>query len=216
MKNVSFLPFKIFHLFILADMVRDAWHLEESIKSRFLLKMSCLAYSAHIISKSNYYYFLKSDNEIVSFLAARNEYKPRYFRFLYLFISFMSIFCMLFYKYGRRLLKYQLGYNKMLDELYEKAGKKYDAEMVLFITYTKYQSQGYGKKLVNKFNSDMKKKNIDMVYLFTDNYCDYEMYEKAGCHRVCEKGQEFLFTDDLFYQEVYLYEYEINKQLINK
>lgn len=209
MEKIKIIPFNISLLSSLADMVQDAWHLEKSINNKFLLKMACIAYSAHIISKSNYIHFLKSDDNIVSFLAARNEYKPVYQKYLYLLICFSAMFFMIFYRYGRRLLKYQLGYNKMLDNLYKKANKHYDAEMVLFITYSKFQNHGYGKKLVEQFNMDMKKKNICNIYLFTDNYCDYQLYEKAGCRRVCDEGKEFLFTDDVFYQEIYLYEYEI-------
>ena len=209
MENIKIIPFNITLLSTLADMVRDAWHLEKSIKNKFLLKMACTAYSAHIISKSNYIHFLKSGSNIVSFLAARKENRHIYLRYFYLLICFIAVFFMLFFKYGRSLLKYQLGYNKMLEDLYKKAGKKYDAEMVLFITYTKHQNKGYGKKLVEKFNIDMKKENIKTIYLFTDNYCDYEMYERAGCRRVCDMGKEFLFTDDVFYQEIYLYEYKI-------
>lgn len=201
--------FNLHNVFQTANLVGIVWNLDKEIKSRLLYYASCTAYVCHILYKTNYRRIIKENNKLISFLAANVYGKSNYFKYLYLFLCFISIFIMLFYKDGRSLLKYQLGYNKMLEDLYKKAGKKYDAEMVLFITYTKHQNKGYGKKLVEKFNIDMKKENIKTIYLFTDNYCDYEMYERAGCRRVCDMGKEFLFTDDVFYQEIYLYEYEI-------
>lgn len=201
--------FNLHNVFQTANLVGIVWNLDKEIKSRLLYYASCTAYACHILYKTNYRRIIKENNKLISFLAANVYGKSNYFKYLYLFLCFISIFIMLFYKDGRSLLKYQLGYNKMLEDLYKKAGKKYDAEMVLFITYTKHQNKGYGKKLVEKFNIDMKKENIKTIYLFTDNYCDYEMYERAGCRRVCDMGKEFLFTDDVFYQEIYLYEYEI-------
>lgn len=197
------------NLFKLSNLVGIVWNLDKEIKSRLLYYASCTAYVCHILYKTNYRRIIKENNKLISFLAANEYGRSSIFKYFYLILCFISIFFMLFFKYGRSLLKYQLGYNKMLEDLYKKAGKKYDAEMVLFITYTKHQNKGYGKKLVEKFNIDMKKENIKTIYLFTDNYCNYEMYERVGCRRVCDMGKEFLFTDDVFYQEIYLYEYEI-------
>lgn len=201
--------FNLHNVFQTANLVGIVWNLDKEIKSRLLYYASCTAYVCHILYKTNYRRIIKENNKLISFLAANEYGRSSIFKYFYLILCFISIFFMLFYKDGRSLLKYQLGYNKMLEDLYKKAGKKYDAEMVLFITYTKHQNKGYGKKLVEKFNIDMKKENIKTIYLFTDNYCDYEMYERAGCRRVCDMGKEFLFTDDVFYQEIYLYEYEI-------
>ena len=197
------------NLFKLSNLVGIVLNLDKEIKSRLLYYASCTAYVCHILYKTNYRRIIKENNKLISFLAANEYGRSCIFKYFYLILCFISIFFMFFFKYGRSLLKYQLGYNKMLEDLYKKAGKKYDAEMVLFITYSKYQNKGYGKNLVEKFNMDMKKENIKTIYLFTDNYCDYEMYERAGCRRVCDMGKEFLFTDDVFYQEIYLYEYEI-------
>ena len=118
---------------------------------------------------------------------------------------------MLFFKYGRSLLKYQLAYNKLLDKMKDESNNKYDAELVLFITEPSYQGKGYGKALLNEFHAYMKEKNKLNIYLFTDNYCDYEMYEKAGCLKVNERERDFYFlAGEKFHQELYMYAYKIN------
>ena len=146
------------NLFKLSNLIGIVWNLDKEIKSRLLYYASCTAYVCHILYKTNYRRIIKENNKLISFLAAIEYGRSSIFKYFYLILCFISIFFMLFFKYGRSLLKYQLGYNKMLEDLYKKAGKKYDAEMVLFITYTKHQNKGYGKKLVEKFNIDMKKK----------------------------------------------------------
>lgn len=211
MENIKILPFNITLLSTLADMVRDAWHLEKSIKNKFLLKMACTVYSAHIISKSNYIHFLKSGSNIVSFLAARKENRHIYLRYFYLLICFIAVFFMLFFKDGRSILKYQLGYNKTLDLMRNENNQKYNAELVLFITHPEYQGKGYGKSLLNEFHNFMKEQHKFNIYLFTDNYCDYSMYDKAGCIRQNKKVREFYFlAGERFTQELYLYDYKIN------
>ena len=57
----------------------------------------------------------------------------------------------------------------------------------------------------------MKEQHNFNIYLFTDNYCDYSMYDKAGCIRQNKKVREFYFlAGERFTQELYLYDYKIN------
>lgn len=209
MNDCSSIPFRFYHINTVSDMVRDVWHLENSIKSRVLLKALCISYICHILSKSNYTYLLYKNNKPVSFLSARIEKNKLSHRYFYLTLCFISLFVAVLFKYGRSIVKYQLGYNKMLEDLYKKSGRKYDAELVLFMTYSDYQNSGYGRQLINKFNNDFKSIGLKNIYLYTDNYCDYEMYERAGCRLVCKDGKDFIFTTDKFFQEIYLYEYVI-------
>ena len=93
----------------------------------------------------------------------------------------------------------------------KETNQKYDAELVLFITHPAYQGKGYGKSLLNEFHNFMKEQNKCNIYLFTDNYCDYSMYDRAGCIRKNEKVREFYFlAGERFTQELYLYDYKIN------
>lgn len=211
MDDCKFISFRFNHINIVSDMVRDVWHLEDSIKNKILLKSLCNAYVCHILSKSNYRYLLYKNNKPVSFLCARIEKNKLYFRYFYLFLCFLNLFIAEMFKHGRSIIKYQLGYNKMLEELYKKAGRQYDAELILFMTFSGYQNSGYGRQLINKFNKDFKDNGLKNIYLYTDNYCDYKMYERAGCKLVCKDSKNFIFTTDEFFQEIYLYEYVIKE-----
>lgn len=203
--------FKFSYIFSLANLVGITWNLDKEIKSRVLYFASCLAYSFHILYKTNYRLVICEHNKLISFLASRDESKKNPFNIIYLLFCFLSIFIMIFYKDGRSILKYQLGYNKTLDLMVKETNQKYDAELVLFITHPEYQSKGYGKSLLNEFHSFMKEQHKCDIYLFTDNYCDYSMYDRAGCIRKNEKVREFYFlADERFTQELYLYDYKIN------
>lgn len=202
--------FTFLHIIKLANLVGITWNLEKEIKSRVLYFSSCLAYAFHILYKSNYRRVICEQSKLISFLAGREENKKP-LNIIYLILCFLSIFVMIFYKDGRSILKYQLGYNKTLKLMAKENNKKYDAELVLFITHPEYQGKGYGKTLLNDFHTYMKSRNKGSIYLFTDNYCDYAMYDRAGCTKLNEKVREFYFlAGEKFIQELYLYDYKIN------
>ena len=203
--------YRIKYIFSLANLVGITWNLDKEIKSRVLYYASCLAYSFHILYKTNYRLVICEHKKLISFLASRDESKKNPLNIIYLLFCFLSIFVMIFYKDGRSILKYQLGYNKTLDLMVKETNQKYDAELVLFITHPAYQGKGYGKSLLNEFHNFMKEQNKCNIYLFTDNYCDYSMYDRAGCIRKNEKVREFYFlASERFTQKLYLYDYKIN------
>lgn len=199
------------NLFKLSNLVGIVWNLDKEIKSRILYYASCTAYVCHILYKTNYRRIIKENNQLISFLAANEYGRSSFFKYFYLLLCFISIFIMIFYKDGRSILKYQLAYNRQLDKMKDESDNKYNAELVLFITHPSYQGKGYGKALLNDFHAYMKEKNKLNIYLFTDNYCDYEMYEKAGCLKVNERERDFYFlAGEKFHQALYMYAYKIN------
>lgn len=199
------------NLFKLSNLVGIVWNLDKEIKSRILYYASCTAYVCHILYKTNYRRIIKENNQLISFLAANEYGRSSFFKYFYLLLCFISIFIMIFYKDGRSILKYQLAYNRLLDKMKDESDKKYNAELVLFITHPSYQGKGYGKALLNDFHTYMKEKNKLNIYLFTDNYCDYEMYEKAGCLKVNERERDFyVLAGEKFHQALYMYAYKIN------
>lgn len=203
--------FNLHNVFQTANLVGIVWNLDKEIKSRLLYYASCTAYACHILYKTNYRRIIKENNQLISFLAANEYGRSSIFKYFYLMLCFICIFIMIFYKDGRSILKYQLAYNKLLDKMKDESNNKYDAELVLFITEPSYQGKGYGKALLNDFHAYMKEKNKLNIYLFTDNYCDYEMYEKAGCLKVNERERDFYFlAGEKFHQELYMYAYKIN------
>ncbi len=199
------------NLFKLSNLVGIVWNLDKEIKSRILYYASCTAYVCHILYKTNYRRIIKENNQLISFLAANEYGRSSFFKYFYLLLCFIYIFIMIFYKDGRSILKYQLAYNRQLDKMKDESDNKYNAELVLFITHPSYQGKGYGKALLNDFHTYMKEKNKLNIYLFTDNYCDYEMYEKAGCLKVNERERDFYFlAGEKFHQALYMYAYKIN------
>ena len=199
------------NLFKLSNLVGIVWNLDKEIKSKLLYYASCTAYVCHILYNTNYRRIIQENNKLISFLAANEYGRSSIFKYFYLILCFISIFCMFFYKDGRSILKYQLAYNKLLNKMKDESSDKYDAELVLFITHPLYQGKGYGKALLNDFHAYMKEKNKFNIYLFTDSYCDYKMYEKAGCLKVNESAEDFYFlAGEKFHQELYMYAYKIN------
>ena len=128
------------NLFKLSNLVGIVWNLDKEIKSRLLYYASCTAYVCHILYKTNYRRIIKENNKLISFLAANEYGRSSIFKYFYLILCFISIFFMLFFKYGRSLLKYQLAYNKLLDKMKDESNNKYDAELVLFISLSRFHT----------------------------------------------------------------------------
>ncbi len=203
--------FKLSNIFELSKLVGRLWNLDEEIKSKVLCSASCYAYSFFMLSKSNYKVVITKDNKQCSFLLADIICKRNVLKYFYLFLSFLFVFIMMFFKDGRSIFKYQLQYNKLSSNLIKNNPKTYDAELVLFVTNEKYQGNGFGKINLQQFHNYLLNLNKHNIFLMTDNYSNYKIYDKAGCNRVSEDSANLYFLAGVpFTQELYLYDYKIN------
>lgn len=72
------------------------------------------------------------------------------------------------------------------NRLFERAGKTFDAELVLFATSSKARGLGVGTKLLHRFCVFLKNSGAQNLCLYTDSFCNYGYYDHIGYRRLAE------------------------------
>ena len=73
---------------------------------------------------------------------------------------------------------------KDADELLIRDKKDlFDGELILFIIDGHHRKSGIGRTLLKRFMKHLEENNVRRAYLFTDDYCNFEFYDKIGFRR---------------------------------
>ncbi len=88
---------------------------------------------------------------------------------------------------SRKLLASVRRFEKVWDKLLKDTKKKFDAELSIFITHSRYRGLGLGKKLMENFEDLLRQKGLVNYYLFSDTESNYGFYEHMGFWKEAEK-----------------------------
>ena len=80
------------------------------------------------------------------------------------------------------LHQYENNYDYMPSNL----KNKYDGEVSMLILDKSLRGKGIGKKMLKEVFDLAKKDNIKGLYIYTDDSCNYHIYESLGCKKVYE------------------------------
>lgn len=97
------------------------------------------------------------------------------------FVKIMEFILETFFKNSAG--EYEKANNEMLEEFSEQTS--FDGELVFLAVDPELNSKGIGTELLNELASREKGKR---VFLFTDDMCSYQFYEKRGFDRRCERN----------------------------
>ena len=138
------------------------------------------------LAHSSYTEVAEVDGEVVGMLASSFGKVPLSSR-LYLLNVLLHGIPLLLSKEGRDNLRIQSGILSNDLQLFDQLNKTFEAEVTLFAVGEKAQGLGIGSGLFNRFLDQMKKRNLDNFFLYTDTNCNYGFYEHKGLERVAEK-----------------------------
>ncbi len=80
------------------------------------------------------------------------------------------------------LHQYENNYDYMPSNLKD----KYDGEVSMLILDKSLRGKGIGKKMLKEVFDLAKKDNVKNLYIYTDDSCNYHIYESLGCKKVYE------------------------------
>jgi ribosomal protein S18 acetylase RimI-like enzyme len=90
---------------------------------------------------------------------------------------------------------YYLRENEANRDMVKSTETDYDAEITLFIVGSNARGLGIGKKLFHEVKTHFETQDVKNYYLFTDDSCNYQFYEKQEMHRA--QARPFQKTDSL-------------------
>lgn len=100
-------------------------------------------------------------------------------------------------------------YEKKYDYMPEDLKEKYDGEVSMLILDSSLRGKGIGKKMLSNVFELAKKDNIKNLYIYTDDSCNYYIYESLGCNRVYEtivENKEYGRLGNVLTEHAYIYE----------
>lgn len=100
-------------------------------------------------------------------------------------------------------------YENNYDYMPEGLKEKYDGEISMIILDSSLRGKGIGKKMLSNVFELAKKDNIKNLYIYTDDSCNYYIYESLGCNRVYEtivKNKEYGRLGNVLTEYAYIYE----------
>lgn len=110
----------------------------------------------------------------------------------------------------KQVIELQVKIGETMDE--HQAPSNQEAELVCFSSIIK--SKGIGSKMIKAFEQKLIANNIKKYYLFTDENCDYQWYDKHGYIRTNEYpipiSELDLINDGKQFYYIYRYEKELS------
>ncbi len=112
---------------------------------------------------------------------------------------------MMAYPEGKFILELFSGFEKLDKDMLAETGKRYDGELVFFVTDTAVRGKHIGTTLYNSLVDEFKKYNCKNIFVYTDASCNFGFYEHQGfvrvnkrIHAVHEHKMEFYVYDKEF------------------
>lgn len=163
-------------------LIDDAWNFDKFIDNKKSKEHMLKGFMRTALSNQNYTQIAEVDGEAVGLLFGRiPKSKGRakslksmpiaLYHGIYLFIK------------GKNERKMLQDFGKMIvayEKLRKNTGKKFDAEIVLFIVNSKCRGLGIGKELINNYLDYCNKQKVKSLYVMTDTNCNYGFYDHMG------------------------------------
>lgn len=171
------------------DLIIKAWEYKEWCENKIYGRLIAKVYLNQLLARQTLTKVVEYENEVVAVMMGRCEklFKKRK-SILYLFKMYFYCFLLLFVKGGVQEIKYGSIVEKTNKELYRKAKRNFDGELVLLIVDEKMRGKKLGNKLLYDFINYMKENNAEYFYILTDSSCNYRFYERTGFKKLNEKN----------------------------
>lgn len=104
-------------------------------------------------------------------------------------------------------------YEKNYDYMPEDMKKRFDGEISIIIIDSCLRGKGIGKKLLSDIFDLAKKDNIKNLSIYTDDSCDYYIYESLDCKRIYEttvENKEPRKLGSVSKEQAYIYSKKLN------
>ena len=91
--------------------------------------------------------------------------------------------------------------------------KRFDGEISIIIIDSCLRGKGIGKKLLSDIFDLAKKDNIKNLSIYTDDSCDYYIYESLDCKRIYEttvENKEPRKLGSVSKEQAYIYSKKLN------
>lgn len=163
-------------------------------------------YLMEILEETEKFVYYKENGKLLGFAGYSNNSSKKHIlkKKIYTFIK-KRLYKSKSIKDINALHEYNNNYNYMPENLKE----KYGGEVSILILDSSLRGKGIGKKMLSNIFELAKKDNIKNLYIYTDDSCNYHIYENLGCNRVYEtivENKEDESLGNTLTEHAYIYE----------
>ncbi|CAM4131027.1 MULTISPECIES: GNAT family N-acetyltransferase [Bacillus cereus group] len=191
-------------------LIGEAFGFNEFIADKNFLNSVLNFYLHSCILGSSFSKVAEKDNKVIGVILGDSEKDKNRLKRFHNTISFAFNTLKLFItnKENREFLKAFIQVQKTYKELIQGKEDQFQGCIQLFIVSEESRGLGVGKSLLSHLFQYMKKEDVTSLYLYTDNECNYEFYDRQNFQRIQEKAVNFGPTEEDF--NVFLYRYNFN------
>lgn len=197
---------KIKHMKQAVNLLYDEWDLGEK-ESGASGNICAWIYLMDILEESEKIVTYKENDKLIGICGySKNNSKKYKIR-----KKFYNIIKRLLYKSPKiknpkALKKYNDNYKYLPEELLN----YFDGEISILIVDKNYRGKNIGKKLLLKTFELAKKDDMNMIYILSDESCNYKFYESCGCKKIYETDVEYGEIGNRETEKAYIYEKKLN------
>lgn len=213
MEQILYRKIKIKDYKYIKNMMNKNFHLYKYIEDERILKPFLNSYLYSCLAEKTFSSVAEKDGKIIGIILGKanndknilNILKSAFYMTLYFFYILITFFKSILYKTD---IKQYKGITKIYKILMEKANKKFDGVLTLFVVSENFQGYGIGKNLLKNFFEYEKKFNSKNIYVYTDSNCNYKFYDKQGFIKLSEDTFNVKNKIKNFDLDIFLYEYK--------
>lgn len=191
-------------------LIGEAFGFNEFITDKKFLNSILNFYLHSCILGSSFSKVAEKDNKIIGVILGDSKKDKNRLKRFHNTVSFTFNTLKLFMtnKENREFLKAFIKVQKTYKELIQGKEDHFQGCIQLFIVSEESRGLGVGTSLLNHLFQYMTKEEVTSLYLYTDNECNYEFYDRQNFQRIQEKAVNFGPKEEDF--NVFLYRYNFN------
>lgn len=189
-------------------LIGEAFGFNEMIKDKKFLDSVLNIYLQGCILESSFSKVAEKDNKIIGIILGDSKKDKNRLKKAHntLSLAYSMLKVLMTNKENKKFIK---GFSKVQDaykELIKEKEDDFQGCIQLFIVSGESRGLGVGKALMNHLYNYMKNMDVESLYLYTDNKCNYGFYDSQNFKRINEK--EICFDSMKDKLNVFLYCYD--------
>lgn len=182
-QSVNYREFKKEDIQSLVKVIMESWEYEKMVSKKVANHFAHLFLYAELGRKS-FVRVAEVDGESLGVIVADIKGNKHLDNLMYWPKFLWHAFQLCLSREGRNLLKLQ-GFDTMVlnIKMLKRLKESFDTEVALFAVSPRAQGLGIGSNLFNYFLEQMKEKEIETFFLYTDTTCNFGFYEHKGLIR---------------------------------
>ncbi|WP_052447312.1 GNAT family N-acetyltransferase [Clostridium polynesiense] len=186
---MKYRKFKISDETLLAEIIRDTWGYNRLSKNPEVALLMGKIYLYSCLCSQNYNLVAEEKGKPVGIIMGNSHKKPEKLNLIYRLKQLYYYTKMKRYKEGEFILNLFKGFERLDNEMLKEIGKSYDGELVFFVTDEAIRGQHVGTGLYRSLVEEFKANSSKLIYVYTDDSCNYGFYEHQGFKRINERKQ---------------------------